>query len=212
LIGAQIRVVVSYIDEQGFSERIFSEATLPVEKATFPISGSILDRNESAISDVEVSLYGDNADLQMTSTNEQGFFELISEPLINATILVDKNIDAASEKAIGSFDALQALRLAVGLTKSDGTADWQDYIASDFNQDGRVNSADALNILKYAVGLTGGPTADWIFLDSDGDYSNVRASNTQVDANTFALGTIDYDQSINMVGILVGDVDGSFIA
>ncbi len=211
-IGSQIRVVVSYIDEQGWPERIFSAATLPVEKATFPVSGSVLDRNENAISDVEVSLSSDNADLQMTLTNELGFYEIITEPLINATISFDKNVDAASEKAIGSFDALEALRLAVGLAKSDGTAEWQDYIASDFNQDGRVNSADALNILKYAVGLTGGPTADWIFLDGDGDYSSAKDSYAQIDTDTFSLGTIDDNQSLNMIGILVGDVDGSFIA
>jgi len=96
----------------------------------------------------------------------------------DATVTADKTIDTSSEDAIGAYDALQALRLAVGLDKSDGTSEWHDYIAADINKDGRVGADDALNILKFAVGLTDGPSADWVFVDGDADYSEVDRKNT----------------------------------
>ena len=98
----------------------------------------------------------------------------------DATVTADKTIDTSSEDAIGAFDALQALRLAVGLDKSDGTSEWHDYIAADINKDGRVGADDALNILKFAVGLTDGPSADWVFVDGDADYSEVDRKNTDM--------------------------------
>lgn len=122
-----------------------------------------------------------------------------------------KPIDAASEDAIGAYDALQALRLAVGLTKSDGTAEWHDYLAADINKDGRVGADDALDILKFAVGLTDGSSADWIFVDGDADWSGIGRRDTSYDEGVM-LEDVLVDTSINMTGILVGDLDGSYVA
>ena len=123
----------------------------------------------------------------------------------------DMDIDAASDKAIGAYDALQALRLAVGLDKSDGTSEWHDYLAADINKDSRVGADDALDILKFAVGLTDGAPADWIFVDRDADWSGVNRSNTSYDEGVM-LEDVLVDTSINMTGILVGDLDGSYVA
>jgi hypothetical protein len=126
-------------------------------------------------------------------------------------VFADKDFDTASDKAIGAFDALQSLRLAVGLDKSDGTSEWHDYIAADINKDGRVGADDALSILKFAVGLTDGPSADWVFVDGDADHSGIDRSNTDYNEGIL-ISDVMTDMSINMTGILVGDVDGSYIA
>ena len=129
----------------------------------------------------------------------------------DATITADKTVDTTSEDAIGAFDALQALRLAVGLDKSDGTSEWHDYIAADINKDGRVGADDALNILKFAVGLTDGPSIDWVFIDKNADWSGISRSATTYNEG-IQLSDITADTSIDMTGILIGDVDGSYIA
>jgi hypothetical protein len=125
------------------------------------------------------------------------------------TVTADKAIDEASKDAIGAFDALQALRLAVGLTKSDGTADWHDYIAADINRDGRVGADDALDILKVAVDLTDGSPADWVFVDGDADWSGINRRNTDYDEGIMLEEAL-VGTEINLIGILVGDVDGSY--
>jgi hypothetical protein len=123
----------------------------------------------------------------------------------------DKPIDDASDRAITANDALQALRLAVGLTKSDGKAEWHDYIAADINKDGQATANDALNILKFAVGLTDGPSADWVFVDGDADWSTIGRRNTSYEEGVW-LEDVVADMSVNMTGILVGDVNGSYVA
>jgi Ca2+-binding RTX toxin-like protein len=123
----------------------------------------------------------------------------------------DKPVDDASDRAITANDALQALRLAVGLTKSDGKAEWHDYIAADINKDGQVTANDALNILKFAVGLTDGPSADWIFVDGDADWSTIGRRNTSYEEGNW-LEDVVADMSVNLTGILVGDVNGSYMA
>jgi hypothetical protein len=55
---------------------------------------------------------------------------------------------AQSSKSVTSQDALDALRLSVGMEAQSGTNTAFDYIAADFNQDGKVSSQDALAILK----------------------------------------------------------------
>jgi hypothetical protein len=122
----------------------------------------------------------------------------------------DKPIDHASDRAITANDALQALRLAVGLTKSDGKAEWHDFIAADINKDGQVTANDALNILKFAVGLTDGPSADWVFVDGDADWSAIGRRNTSYEEGIW-LEDVVADMNVNMTGILVGDVNGNYI-
>ena len=58
----------------------------------------------------------------------------------------------------------------------------------------------------HTVGLTDGPSAEWIFVDGDADYSGIGRGNTNYDQDVMV------DTSINMTGILVGDVDRSYIA
>ena len=74
-----------------------------------------------------------------------------------------------------------------------------------------MGADDALDILKFAVGLTDGSSADWIFVDGDADWSGIDRRNTDYDEGIM-LEDVLVDTSINMTGILVGDLDGSYVA
>lgn len=111
-------------------------------------------------------------------------------------------------KAITAQDALDALRLAVGLATTSGSKDAFAYIAADFNQDGRVSAQDALEILKYSVGFRD-LDAEWKFLDADEDYSGISRSNT-VHQDSESLEAMSTNLEINMTGILLGDVNDSY--
>ena len=182
-----------------------------LEDASVAITTTITDRFGNAMTSAEAQAYEDSVN-EITATSTTGNVTVF-ETASGSDLLIDAAmaIDTASDKAIGAFDALQALRLAVGLDKSDGTSEWHDYIAADINKDGRVGADDALNILKFAVGLTDGPSADWVFVDGDADYSAIDRKNTDYDEGIL-ISDVMTDLSINMTGILVGDVDGSYIA
>jgi hypothetical protein len=114
-----------------------------------------------------------------------------------------------SSKAVTSADALDALKLSVGLTPSNGTPTAYDYIAADFNRDGKVTSSDALDILKYAVGLEVERDAEWVFIRSDDDLSAVGKNSVEYDTNIL-IADITADATIGLTGILIGDVNDSY--
>jgi hypothetical protein len=49
-----------------------------------------------------------------------------------------------------------------------------------------------------------------VFVDGDADYSEINCKNTDYDEGIL-INDVMTDLSINMTGILVGDVDGSYI-
>ena len=211
-VGAQIFARVSYTDGYGTQEAVTSVATAIIEPSDVSVDGIVSSPAEAALDNITLTMSSDElpSDLTVTSGSD-GVFEFTTEPLSAGLVTADKPIDAASEEAIGAYDALQALRLAVGLTKSDGTAEWHDYLAADINKDGRVGADDALDILKYAVGLTDGSSADWIFVEGDADWSGIDRRNTSYDEGVM-LEDVLVDTSISMTGILVGDLDGSYVS
>jgi hypothetical protein len=114
-----------------------------------------------------------------------------------------------SSRAIGAQDALEALRLAVGLQTTQGTADAFDYIAADFNRDGRVGAQDALEILRYAVGLSDALDTEWTFVDSNADLTGISRQDVSYQSGAIWTGAAA-DTEISLIGVLIGDVNDSF--
>ena len=112
-------------------------------------------------------------------------------------------------KAITSQDALETLRLSVGMTTQSGTSSAFDFIAADFNRDGKVTSADALSILKYSVGLPTEEQATWKFLDPSANYSDINRLNTNT-SEGINFENLSTDTEVIMTGILIGDVNDSY--
>tara|TARA_S200000501_G_scaffold222489_1_gene208702 strand:+ start:2721 stop:4820 length:2100 start_codon:yes stop_codon:yes gene_type:complete len=130
--------------------------------------------------------------------------------------------------AISSADALAALKISVGVNPNidsdgDGPLDAlpispYQFIAADVNRDGRVTSADALEILKMSVMASDAEESQWVFASEDYDFwdetshefyttkSDVMWRSTEI--------SIESEQKPvqNLVGILMGDVDGSWSA
>ena len=117
----------------------------------------------------------------------------------------------AEGNAVRANDALAALKIAVGMNPdSDGAviSPYQ-YLAADVNKDGQVKAADALNILKMAVKLDTAPANEWLFVpESVGSESMTRNSVIWPDNPTSV--TLDHDLELNLIGIVKGDVDGSW--
>ncbi len=130
--------------------------------------------------------------------------------------------------AISSQDALAALKIAVGRnpnTDPDGTGPLQplltspyQFIAADATGDGRVTSQDALAILKMAVRRSDAPAREWIFVSEEADFWNETMGTVSLTRNavTYAKPPFTVDpatgQAVNFVGILKGDVNGSWSA
>ena len=127
----------------------------------------------------------------------------------NKLKIVSQYTNSAETKFITSQDALDTLKLSVGMTTAAGTKNAFDFISADFNQDGKVSSQDALSILKYSVGLPTSEEAKWVFVDTAGDYSKVSKSNTSYTEGV-SIAYLSADTSVSLTGILIGDVNDSY--
>jgi hypothetical protein len=123
--------------------------------------------------------------------------------------------------AINSADALAALKIAVNLNPNSMTNGSQlpvspfQIMAADVNADGRVNSADALAILKVAVRLPAAVTPQWLFVEDTRDFYDETTGAFTLTKNAASWDraiNIDVagDTTANLVGVLMGDVNGSW--
>ena len=170
------------------------------------INGLVLTRDSSPMDQVAVET--DTSIIPLKTGNDGRFSLTLSgvEKQLSASLSFSK---AESPSIVTSADALEALRLSVGMNTSDGQNDAFSLIAADFDQSGKVTSSDALSILKYSVGLTTQQDAKWVFVDTAGDYSGISKSNTSYTEGV-SIADLSADTSVSLTGILIGDVNDSF--
>ena len=176
------------------------------------------DANSYAVTSTTVTRSGANLSevtLTITSNGSINTYTTSEAPITTtstqgSSLSIGASLDyAVSSKAITSQDALDALRLSVGMDTQSGTSTAFDYIAADFNQDGKVSSADALDILKYSVGLATTKEASWKFVDTTANLDSISRSNTSLDEGKL-LENLSADTSVSLTGILVGDVNDTY--
>ena len=177
------------------------------DDATLTFLSELYDRSGEAISGFQLSVSSGSA-TETYVTSGAGSFDWSSAP--GATVeFASATAYSNSSKAVTSADALDALKLSVGLPPSNGTPTAYDYIAADFNRDGKITSSDALDILKYAVGLEVERDAEWVFVRADKDLSGVSKNSVEYDTSIL-IENITSDATIGLTGILIGDVNDSY--
>ena len=171
------------------------------------VTTSVVTRDGSNIADADVLM----SDGTNSSSHKSAADGSVSGSLTSGSASTVKAslTYSSSTQAISSQDALDALKLSVGLSTSAGTKTAYDFISADFNQDGKVSSQDALSILKYSVGLPTPEQAKWVFVDSSGDYSGVSKSNTSYTEGV-SIADLSADTTVSLTGILIGDVNDSY--
>jgi len=193
----------TWLDAEGTSSELsfnvfeLGSADLGVRNEVF-IGGRVVTKSLKEIENVSVN--GEN-----TSVN--GVWDLVAQKNTDLILEITKELDDTNY--ITSGDALDALRLSVGLPTQAGTKSAFDYISADFNRDGKVTSSDALDILKYAVGLEIEDDPEWVFVDTNGNYSGVSKSNTS-DTEGVSIDDLTSDMTVGLTGILIGDVNDSY--
>ena len=147
------------------------------------------------------------------TTGLDGFYQHLDMADSTYALTSAKVSGIDESNAVRANDALAALKIAVEMNpNADGTAiSPYQYLAADVNHDGQVKAADALNILKMAVQLDTAPANEWLFVpESVGSESMTR--NNVIWPDNPTLITLNHDLELNLIGIVKGDVDGSWVA
>ena len=104
--------------------------------------------------------------------------------------------------------------MIVGLPVNSNNAPLSPHqsIAADFDQDGQVGLNDAIGVLKMVVGLAA-PSPTWRYYDADKLKTSLSASEALTPGNWSATARIQDPSAsgVSLVGVLTGDVDGSWV-
>jgi VCBS repeat-containing protein len=123
--------------------------------------------------------------------------------------------DTKKADAVNLTDAIAILKMIVGLNVNSNNTALSPYqaIAADFDQSGDVGLTDAIGVLKMVVGLSA-PTPTWKYYDDTklaSAYTSAQSLNPKNWTTTAVLtDTTTADSSVKLVGVLTGDVDGSW--
>jgi Ca2+-binding RTX toxin-like protein len=123
--------------------------------------------------------------------------------------------EARKAEAVNLSDAIGILKMIVGLNVNSNSTPLSPYqaIAADFDQNGKVELTDAIGVLKMVVGLNA-PSPAWRYYDDAKltvAYQAAESLNPEVWTTTAAV--VDASSaasSVKLVGVLAGDVDGSW--
>lgn len=203
--------------EGGFSEVGYTRAT---------VSGAAYHwKNHALLENVEVEIRPADGGAGLSRTTQPNGSFYLQELPVGSYGFGAMGAVGDSVGAVTSADALAALRLVVGANPNldpDGPGPRErlkespyQFIAADVNEDGKVTSADALAILRMAVRAPGAPVQGWSFVDEARDLWD-ESTGASALARTAAAWDpaialdVQQDTMVNLVGVLRGDVNGSW--
>ncbi len=172
---------------------------------THLLAGHVRSLDGAALDGTEVGFFvtGSAAPSHETTATADGGFTL--QALAGSTGRLDatRAYDAAEDGRPSALDALDVLRMAVGLTPSFGPGTPAAFVAADMDGNGRVEAQDALEVLRAAVGLASDHAPRWVFVDAENLPVMDR---TSVDFQSgIALDMLDADHgALQLTGILTG--------
>ena len=142
-------------------------------------------------------------------TDAAGQFIIEAVPEGEYRFSAHKETDEHLANSVSAADALAALKLAVGMNPNseDEVSSYQ-FLAADVNQDGRVRATDALAILKMAVDYDGALADEWLFFQDEAGETPMSRLNVAWESEQDV--TVDQDLAVDLVGVVKGDVDGSW--
>ncbi len=195
--------LLQFAGRGAFDREIVAVADLELDAT---MTGQVTGPQGQPMVGVMLTLSAEGWPDQTASSDAGGGFTVTMAEGVGGRLDAAHDYDPASDGTITAGDALDALRIAVGLQPSFGPAQAQNYIAADFNGDGRVTAGDALDILRVAVGLEAEHAPRWVFLDSATDWDGV-VQGGQIDYQPgIAFGPLAGETEMGLTGILIGSL------
>jgi len=146
-----------------------------------------------------------------TVTNAAGEY-FVDDTVISADVEFGREL-SAKESGISYHnvaDVISTLDISLGRSVTSGNKPVSPYqlLAADVNQDGKINIVDVLKVLDMTLLRPTAPEREWMFVREDQDFTGFDFRN--IDWATLESSRYELDGSANYVGVLKGDVNGSW--
>jgi hypothetical protein len=133
-------------------------------------------------------------------------FTSLTEGYYTAT--ASKDVTTSDSQAIDMKDVGASLDLVFGGKSGSEPSSYQ-YLAADVNRDGKVGFRDAVGILKMVLHHESAPAAEWVGVPESVSNETMSSNNVNWPSADIPV-TLDQDKEIELVGVLMGDVDGNW--
>jgi Ca2+-binding RTX toxin-like protein len=214
-LGRCLRAVASYSDGEGSAESFASGASFSVS-SQLQVQADVSVYSWRAHTMLEAVSIAGPALTRSVETDAQGSAKLGGLADGHLALTVSRDIPAAeafaTDQSVNLQDAIAILKMIVGLEvngSGNPLSPYQAY-AADYDSNGRVELSDAIAVLKHVVGLDA-PKPAWLFFNQLDPAVPSHAS-----LNPGAVPALGADLSaatmsrVGLVGVLRGDVDGSY--
>jgi subtilisin-like proprotein convertase family protein len=177
--------------------------TCPIE-VNSRIGGLIATDHSNGVNNVEVLLYdAASSMIRSTFTNEAGMYAFDNAPSNGEVIVPVKDHDF--DNGISTLDLVLIQRHILGIQAFDSP---YKVVASDINNDTKINSVDLVELRKLILGTsTRFTNQSWRFIDTKYpmDMSHVFPFVDRMDIPSDST----QRNNINFVGVKIGDVNGT---
>lgn len=180
-------------------------ATEPDSTVTLQVL--LLDRAGLPMEDVTVSFTpADDGNARVEDSDSAGRLVFEFARGVSGQLDATRPYEPSIDGRLTSGDALEVLRLAVGLAPSWGVARPMDFIAADMNMDGQVTATDALDVLRAAVGLQGVNQPRWVFIDADANLDGFGSGSSSIEGSIVIEPLMAEFTEVSMTGFLLGSM------
>jgi hypothetical protein len=149
--------------------------------------------------------HSNDGTMQEISLDQTGRFDLSDLSGETGRLVIGRPY-SETDPAIGVSDALDILRIAVGLEPMSGPPTLDDLAAADFDGNGRVSVSDALDVLRFAIGV--GPAPEWRFVDPDSNIAQAVETGTPLQNGIGADFSAGVPETLDVIAILPGSING----
>jgi hypothetical protein len=161
------------------------------------------------------------------TSDSSGLFEFTAEPsgeIESVPMTASKAAPdgSAASSGITLTDVLGALKVYLGKPLPEAYNNDLKFIAADFDGNGTVNLTDVLGLLKFYLNKPVNAAPAWVFVDSaqtttvNGQTLHLsnkagQTLSTAASAPSPILADLNSDEPVQLLGVLRGDVDGSWL-
>lgn len=173
---------------------------------TFYMSGELNDEQNLVIERSAVAFTPAETPTAKPTFTHWRSKKALPDAKLNAELTPEKTAPKdKTEASIGLTDVLSALKIYLGKPLPAEFTSPFNAVAADFDGNGSVGLNDVLGLLKYYLGKpTGGLAPEWVFVNANASTSGINKNNTDLPDVDLTSPTPE------LIGILRGDVDGSF--
>lgn len=204
-------------DDQGFIDSAASEdvaapdtassaPTLDVGQGRATLDITVTDRSGDAVEGASIG-FSAGASTARSLAEDQGGGAYNLSVGDGTSGQVDGALAFSNSGEITAGDALEVLRIAVGLDPSWGPAQGLDFVAADLNDSGDITAGDALEVLRAAVGLDSEHAPKWKFVDAGLDVSEATSDSVPKIQDGVDLASISGTQNVDMTAVLLGNME-----